>query len=70
MELNACPFCGSKAALSVADDTARDCNWFWVACRLCKFSQPESLYMTAESAEMAWNDRYNELLVSSPKKFA
>jgi Restriction alleviation protein Lar len=70
MELQPCPFCGSKAALSVVDDTDRDCNWFWVSCRLCKFGQPESLYKAGAAAESAWNDRCAELLVNSPKKYA
>jgi hypothetical protein len=67
MELYPCPFCGGKAVVDARDDPERSCRWFWVSCRICQVGQPQSLYTVEGTAEAAWNDRCDELLVNFPK---
>ncbi len=58
MKLSTCPFCGSDAVLAVRDDPTEECHWFWVTCKGCDISQPNSKYRGAGAAELAWNGRY------------
>ena len=58
MKLRMCPFCGGEAVLAVRDDPANDCHWFWVSCEGCNVTQPNSKYIAAGAAELAWNDRF------------